>query len=45
MASGRPVLRAYDPVSPRRVRRLRLAAAGIGLWSVFVHLMVTVPLA
>ncbi|MGW5867130.1 helix-turn-helix domain-containing protein [Streptomyces sp. NPDC055239] len=44
MASGRPVLSALDPVSPQRVRRLRLAAAGIGLWSVFVHLMVTVPI-
>lgn len=37
---GRPVL-APDPVCPRRRRRLRLVAAWIGMWTVFVHLMVT----
>ncbi|MGW5733032.1 MULTISPECIES: helix-turn-helix domain-containing protein [Streptomyces] len=43
MVSGRPVGNAPDPISPQRRRRLRLAAAGVGLWSIFVHLMVTIP--
>ncbi|MEU6823443.1 helix-turn-helix transcriptional regulator [Streptomyces atriruber] len=43
MTTGRPVRGEPDPVSPRRLRRLRVVAAGVGLWSVFVHLMVTAP--
>ncbi|MET8682719.1 helix-turn-helix transcriptional regulator [Streptomyces sp. NPDC004732] len=43
MTTGRPVRGEPDPVCPRRLRRLRVVAAGVGLWSIFVHLMVTSP--
>lgn len=32
----------FDPVSPERKRRLRLTAAAVGLWTVALHLVLTI---
>ncbi|MFD4493792.1 hypothetical protein ACFXKE_01015 [Streptomyces sp. NPDC059202] len=41
--TGLPVGGGFDPVSPERKRRLRLAAAAVGVWTVTLHLILTVP--
>ncbi|MFC9793022.1 hypothetical protein [Streptomyces sp. NPDC057695] len=38
-----PVGSGYDPVSPERKRRLRLTAAAVGVWTVALHLILTMP--
>ncbi|MGW2304127.1 helix-turn-helix domain-containing protein [Streptomyces sp. NPDC001809] len=38
-----PVGGGYDPVSPERKRRLRLTAAAVGVWTVALHLILTMP--
>ncbi|MER5963545.1 helix-turn-helix domain-containing protein [Streptomyces sp. NPDC002057] len=40
---GLSVGSGFDPVSPERRRRLRLAAAAVGVWSVALHLILTMP--
>ncbi|WP_443054971.1 helix-turn-helix domain-containing protein [Streptomyces sp. NBC_00691] len=40
---GLPVGDGFDPVSPERKRRLRLTAAAVGLWTVALHLVLTMP--
>lgn len=38
-----PVGGGFDPVSPERKRRLRLTAAAVGVWTVALHLILTMP--
>ncbi|MFJ3666165.1 helix-turn-helix domain-containing protein [Streptomyces sp. NPDC090106] len=40
---GLPVGPGPDPVTPGRRRRLRVLALAAGAWTVFVHLMTTMP--